>query len=202
MDKIICIGKNYIKHALELGDAVPEEPVYFIKPPSTLVSVTQGAHVPIHWPRRNELHHELELVFRVGKTPNGFELTHYTVGLDMTLRDLQSRLKKASQPWEKAKTFLNSAIIGPWLPITSFESVLDIEFSLKVNGQIKQSSRGRDQRWLPTVTLKDLQNWFPIRDGDLLFTGTPEGVGPVEDGDLLEIMAGDLNYKLTAKREG
>jgi 2-keto-4-pentenoate hydratase/2-oxohepta-3-ene-1,7-dioic acid hydratase in catechol pathway len=150
MDKIICVGKNYLKHALELGDAVPEEPVYFFKPPSALFAGGEVLEIPKH----GEVHHELELVFKIG-APN--RLTHYTFGLDLTLRDLQSRLKKSGQPWEKAKVFKNSAVLGPWRELDKLERIMGTRFELKVNGQTRQKGVGSDMRWKPLELLSDLQ---------------------------------------------
>lgn len=198
MDKIICVGKNYLKHAQELGDAIPEEPVYFIKPPSTLVEIAGSAEV--EWPSTGELHHELELVLRLGREHGEWTFTHYSFGLDMTLRDVQAKLKKAGLPWEKAKTFQNSSITGQFLPLENLNQVMDLPFRLTINGQRRQEGRGQDMRWKPLELVSDLQRWFPLREGDLLFTGTPEGVGPVNNGDMLEISGGGIRYQVTARR--
>jgi 2-keto-4-pentenoate hydratase/2-oxohepta-3-ene-1,7-dioic acid hydratase in catechol pathway len=199
MDKLICVGKNYLKHAKELGDAVPDEPVYFIKPPSTLVEIPGGIS-DVHWPEQGELHHEVELVLKLGRRGPGWVYTHYTFGLDMTLRDLQNKLKKAGLPWEKAKTFQHAAVIGPWQPLESMEKVLNMEFSLRVNGKDRQKGRGSDMTWKPDFLLADLPKWFPLREGDVIFTGTPEGVGPLVNGDTLEVSGGAVNYKLHCRR--
>lgn len=192
MDKIICVGKNYLKHAIELGDAVPESPIYFLKPPSTLLVVESGK-VELPLSKRGEVHHELELVFRIEDD----KLTHFTLGLDLTLRDLQTSLKKAGQPWEKAKVFANSSVLGPWHPVNSLEGLLKEPFELTVNGEKRQRGIGQDMRWGPLELLKDVANWFPIRNGDILFTGTPEGVGPLKPGDVLKIRGGPVEYGLT-----
>ena len=191
MDKIICVGKNYLKHAKELGDAVPEVPLYFLKPPSTLLVVDSGTGL-LQLPKRGEVHHELELVFRI----EDGTLTHFTLGLDLTLRDLQTQLKKAGQPWEKAKVFANSAVLGPWQPVTSLEAALRMPFELSVNGEVRQRGVGSDMRWDPAELLKDVATWFPVRNGDILFTGTPEGVGPLKAGDALKIRGGPIEYGL------
>ena len=192
MDKIICVGKNYLEHAKELGDAIPDEPLYFLKPPSTFLEVVEKT---VEIPRGFEVHHELELVLRLGETDDhGWEFTHYTFGLDLTLRDVQSRLKKAGQPWEKAKVFKNSAIRGPWEPVLTLEETLKIPFALKVNGEVRQRGLGQGMRWKPDELLKDLQKWFPLCDNDVLYTGTPEGVGPLKDGDVVEVNGGAVFY--------
>lgn len=194
MDKIICVGKNYLKHAQELGDAVPQEATYFLKPPSTLCSISKNGEL-VRLPSRGEVHHEIELVFRIHKNSEGhLSLSHFTFGVDLTIRDLQARLKKAGQPWEKAKVFENSAIIGPWREMQSLKETMDMQFTLKVNNEVRQKGLGRDMRWTPEFLIEDLPKWFPIQDGDLLFTGTPEGVGPLKDGDVVELSGGNINY--------
>lgn len=201
MDKIICVGKNYLKHAQELGDAVPEEPVYFIKPPSSLCEVKEPAQV-VHWPRFGEIHHEVELVFKLTQVDSIWQFSHATVGLDLTIRDLQSRLKKAGQPWEKSKVFKNSCVVGPWQPITALATWLEQPFSISINGEQKQIGFGRDMRWQPLELLADLQRYFPLCEGDLLFTGTPEGVGPIHDGDRIDVRGPDLIYSFLSKVGG
>lgn len=196
MDKLICVGKNYLKHAQELGDAVPEQPIIFVKPPSTLCKVEGRADVA--WPAAFDMHHEIELVLRLARKGDEWTFSHYTFGLDMTLRDVQARQKKNGWPWERAKVFVNSAVVGPFYPITN--SALELPFSLKVNGEVRQSGIGRDMRWKPEALLEDLATWLPLTEGDLLFTGTPEGVGPVADGDELEIVGGDVRYAVKARR--
>ena len=199
MDKIICVGKNYLKHALELGDAVPEEPLYFIKPPSSSIQLKSGPNPVVEFPSRGEIHHELELVLKFKASAEGWTFSHYTLGLDLTARDLQARLKKAGQPWEKAKVFRNSAILGPWQEISSMEAVLSMPFELKVSGSLRQKGQGQDMRWKPLDLSEDLPKWFPICDGDLLFTGTPEGVGPLVNGDLVEVSSGTLDYSFECR---
>lgn len=194
MDKIICVGKNYLKHAQELGDAVPEEATYFLKPPSTLCTIQKNG-VEVQLPARGEAHHEIELVFRIKKSTEGkLTLSHFTLGLDLTIRDLQARLKKAGQPWEKAKVFANSAIIGAWQENRSLKETLDLPFTLTVNGEVRQKGLGREMRWTPDFLINDLPKWFPVEDGDLLFTGTPEGVGPLKPGDTVELKGGSIHY--------
>jgi 2-keto-4-pentenoate hydratase/2-oxohepta-3-ene-1,7-dioic acid hydratase in catechol pathway len=194
MDKIICVGKNYLKHALELGDAVPETPTYFLKPPSTVHTVTKNNEI-VDLPARGEVHHEIELVFRIQKENGGpARFSHYTLGLDLTLRSLQAELKKAGQPWEKAKVFKNACILGDWRECDSLSEVLEMPFELKVNGKTRQKAKGHDMRWKPDFVLNDLPNWFPVCDNDLLFTGTPEGVGPLLKGDVVEVAGGNIEY--------
>lgn len=199
MDKIICVGKNYLKHALELGDAVPEEPLYFLKPPSVLAQLKAGPNPAVEFPQRGEIHHELELVFKIKQQGSSWAFSHFSLGLDLTARELQQRLKKAGQPWEKAKVFSNSAIVGPWQEVTSLEAVLTQPFELKVNGELRQKGMGQDMRWKPLDLIADLPKWFPLRDGDLIFTGTPEGVGPLNDGDKVEVRGGSMDYSFDCR---
>ena len=200
MDKIICVGKNYLKHARELGDAVPTEPLYFLKPPSVLCRA-EGVKGKVELPGGDEVHHEIELVLRIGKDPAGkFQFSHFTFGLDLTRRELQSRLKKAGQPWEKAKVFKNSAIVGPLFPLAKLPEVMSTSFMLQVNGETRQNGLPSDMRWTPEELLLDVQNWFPLCEGDLLFTGTPEGVGPMRHGDQLEVRGGPVLYSFTCTK--
>jgi 2-keto-4-pentenoate hydratase/2-oxohepta-3-ene-1,7-dioic acid hydratase in catechol pathway len=196
IDKVICVGKNYLKHAIELGDAVPEEPLYFLKPASTILAVQPNGTKAV-LPAGFEVHHELELVFEIRRSGTAWRLSRYTLGLDLTLRDLQNRLKKAGQPWERAKVFKNSSILGPWREISSLEKVLEAPFSLEINGEVRQHGQGKDMRWGPDFLLEDIGKWFPLEDGDILFTGTPEGVGPLREGDSLRVKGLDLDYTLS-----
>jgi 2-keto-4-pentenoate hydratase/2-oxohepta-3-ene-1,7-dioic acid hydratase in catechol pathway len=196
MDKVICVGKNYLKHAIELGDAVPEEPLYFLKPPSVIYSaLDQGAMVDLA--SQGDIHHEAELVFEIRRMGTSWKLSRYTIGLDLTRRDLQNHLKKAGQPWEKAKVFKNSCILGPWRELVSMEKLMSAPFSLTINGSLRQQAHGAEMRWTPEYLIQDVSRWFPICDGDVLFTGTPEGVGPLRSGDQLLVSGLDLRYELS-----
>jgi 2-keto-4-pentenoate hydratase/2-oxohepta-3-ene-1,7-dioic acid hydratase in catechol pathway len=198
MDKIICVGKNYLKHAHELGDGVPEEPLIFLKPPSTILSAQNG-ETPLELPTKGEIHHEVEIVLRLKKTPHGWSFSHFTIGLDLTIRDVQNVLKKAGQPWEKAKVFRNSAVLGPWIEIHDLEKLMSEPFSIAVNQQVRQNGYGRDMRWKPLELLSHLHPWLPLVDGDILFTGTPEGVGALISGDALEVNGPGIAYRLLCK---
>ncbi|NJL24343.1 MAG: fumarylacetoacetate hydrolase [Calothrix sp. SM1_5_4] len=156
MDKLICVGKNYLNHARELGDAIPESPLYFLKPPSTIFAVRSTTDV-VFWPAHGDLHHEIELVLKVARQGEEWVFSHYTVGLDMTLRDIQSELKKSGQPWEKAKVFTNSTVLGHWRPLTSLNELLEQPLTLKINGQLRQRGHGRDMRFKPDEILRDIQ---------------------------------------------
>lgn len=186
MDKIICIGKNYLDHAKELGDVVPEMPVLFLKPPSVSRSLAKkGDSIEVELPvSRGSIHHECEIVVRLNAAK---EIDAVTLGLDLTLRDLQAQLKKNGHPWEISKVFNGSAIIGPWIPLAQFTDYLNQEFSFSINGQIRQKGKGADMRLLPLECLRYAHEYFPINAGDVIFTGTPAGVGPVQPGEVSEL---------------
>lgn len=192
MDKIICVGKNYLDHAAELGDPVPETPVLFMKPPSVFAQLKAGENPAQHLDlRHGPVNYELELVFRVSGplNPNAHNLDDlfdgFTLGLDLTKRELQSNLKKAGHPWEIAKVFPSSAIVGPWLKME--EGLLSKPFSLEVNGQQVQAAKGVEMRSSPLKCLFAAGAHFPLVTGDLLFTGTPAGVGALHLGDHAEL---------------
>lgn len=188
--KIFCVGRNYAEHAKELGNAVPDEPVIFMKPKSALLL----SHTPFYYPEfSNELHYEAELVLRVSKNgkyiPEKYAFQYYnaiTVGIDFTARDIQAELKKKGLPWEKAKAWDNSAVIGSW--VETNKEMLDnpILFSMKKNGEIVQSGTTSDMIFSFAKIISHISNYFSINIGDLIYTGTPSGVGECVVGDVLE----------------
>ena len=197
MDKIICIGKNYPAHAAELGDVQPEQPVLFFKPPSCLREL--GAYKPLDAIETlqipsGDIHHELEIVFRLeyaDSSKSTFKFSAFTLGLDLTRRDLQSNLKKGGHPWEIAKVFKDSAVIAPWLDGREWPTYSHQPFQLLINGKPKQVGKAPDMLWPPEACIALAAQYFPVLSGDLLFTGTPVGVGPLKSGDLLELRWGD-----------
>jgi len=197
VDKIICVGKNYLAHAAEMNEKAPELPILFFKPPSCLFRAEKDG--PLKLPSSaGIIHHELELVFKIQKdSSGGLSFSHWTLGLDLTAREVQKELKSHGHPWERAKAFPRSAVVGEFLPLSDFDSLLDRPFELFVNGELKQRGYGKDMRWSPKALLEDLNHHFEIRDGDLLFTGTPEGVGPLAIGDQLIVkMTGAIEFTL------
>ena len=193
--KIFCIGRNYVAHAKELGNEIPEEPVVFMKPKSALLQ----PHTPFYYPEfTNELHYECELVLRISK--NGkyiqekFASKYYdavTTGIDFTARDIQDELKKKGLPWEKAKAWDNSAAIGKWLPLTSIKSKKDINFCLYKNKElVQQSNSGLMINDFDSIVAY-ISNYFSVNIGDLVFTGTPAGVGELVVGDEIEAFIED-----------
>jgi len=188
--KIFCVGRNYVAHAQELGNEVPDEPVIFMKPKSALLQ----AHTPFYYPEfTNELHYECELVLRISKNGKYIQergaSKYYdaiTVGIDFTARDVQNELKEKGLPWEKAKAWDNSAVIGKWLPFANIKSKKDIGFSLKKNKEEVQKSNSGLMLHNFDKVVSYISNYFSVNIGDLIFTGTPAGVGECVVGDELE----------------
>ena len=188
--KIFCVGRNYIDHAKELGNDIPDEPVIFMKPKNALLQ----AHTPFYYPEfSNELHYEAELVLRVSK--NGRYITErqaskyynaITVGIDFTARDIQNELKKKGLPWEKAKAWDNSAVIGTWIDSTPTILKNPINFSLKNNSVQVQVGVNTDMLFSFDQVVAHISNYFSLNIGDMIFTGTPAGVGECVVGDILE----------------
>lgn len=187
--KILCIGRNYADHAKELDNPVPEEPLVFMKPATALLVNDK----PFYYPEfSNDIHHELEIVLRIGRNGRHVQpefATRYIdqigLGLDFTARDLQKRCKEKGHPWEIAKAFDHSAPISAFLPAEGFD-LNDIEFYLHKNGQEVQRGNTRDLLFPFTDLIVYLSRFFKLQQGDLIFTGTPAGVGPISQGDLLE----------------
>jgi len=188
--KIFCVGRNYSDHATELGNDVPDEPVIFMKPKSALLQ----PHTPFYYPEfTNELHYECELVLRISKNgkyiQDKFANKYYdavTTGIDFTARDIQNDLKAKGLPWEKAKAWDNSAVIGKWIPLTSVKDRRDINFSFKKNGEVVQQGNSKDMIFDFDYIVSYISNFFSINIGDLVFTGTPKGVGEIVVGDEVE----------------
>ncbi len=194
--KIVCVGRNYALHAQELGNAVPTEPVLFLKPETALLPAGEEAAIPAF---TNDLHYECELVVRIGRkaqnvteTEAGKHIEALTLGIDFTARDLQDELKKKGLPWERAKAFDGSAAVGHFLPAGDFEDLQDLRFALSKNGKTVQKGHTGDMIFSIAALLSYVSRYFTLLPGDLLFTGTPAGVGPVAAGDILE---GTLNEK-------
>lgn len=188
--KIICVGRNYMDHAKELGNDVPDEPVIFMKPKSALIQT----NTPFYYPEfTNELHYECELVLRICKNGRYIQERHatnyynaITVGIDFTARDIQQELKKKGLPWEKAKAFDNSAIIGKFVEMSSIMNKKNISFSFFKNGETVQRGNSKDMIFNFDVLVSHISNYFSLNIGDVIFTGTPAGVGECSVGDHLE----------------
>jgi acylpyruvate hydrolase len=187
--KILCIGRNYAAHASELNNPLPDEPVVFMKPETALHDAALPYVIPSF---TRDLHHELEIVLRIGRQARSLELVNawnvvdgVGLGIDFTARDLQNELKAKGLPWEKAKAFDGSAIVGTLLDPASLP-LDDLRFTLEKNGQVVQDGHVGMMLYTIPVLLQHLSRYFTLMPGDLVFTGTPAGVGPVQPGDLLE----------------
>lgn len=202
--KIFCVGRNYVDHAKELGNDIPDEPVIFMKPKSALLQ----SHTPFYYPEfSNELHYEAELVLRISKNgryiPERQASKYYnaiTVGIDFTARDIQSELKKKGLPWEKAKAWDNSAVLGKWIDITPAMLKNPIHFSLKNNGETVQKGISDDMMFTFDQIIAHISNYFSLNIGDVVYTGTPAGVGECVVGDVLEgFLEADKMFELEIK---
>lgn len=202
--KIICIGRNYADHAKELGNEIPDEPVIFMKPKSALLQ----AHTPFYYPEfTNELNYECELVLRVCKNGKYIQERHagnyyngITVGIDFTARDIQDECKAKGLPWEKAKAFDNSAAVGKFLDITPELNKKNVNFSFKKNGELVQEGNSGKMIFSFDSIIAHISNYFSLNIGDLIFTGTPAGVGECVVGDELEaFLEGNSMLKLEVK---
>jgi 2-keto-4-pentenoate hydratase/2-oxohepta-3-ene-1,7-dioic acid hydratase in catechol pathway len=193
--KIVCIGRNYAAHVRELNNAMPDEPVIFIKPDTAVLRNNAPFFIPEF---TRDVHHEIEVVVKINKNgksiPVQFAADYYdeiTVGIDFTARDLQSKLKEKGLPWEKAKGFDHSAVIGKFIPKTGLD-IKNLDFHLTKNGETAQ--KGNTQMMMHSVdeVIAHVSQYFMLKTGDLIFTGTPEGVGPVAAGDELKGFLGDM----------
>jgi len=195
--KIFCVGRNFAAHAEELGNEIPDEPVVFMKPKSALLQ----PHAPFYYPEfTNELHYECELVLRVSK--NGkyiqekFASKYYdavTTGIDFTARDIQNDLKAKGLPWEKAKAWDNSAVIGKWIPFTDIKNKKEINFGLYKNKELAQQGNSANMIHNFDSIVAYISNYFSVNIGDVIFTGTPAGVGEAVVGDELEGFLEDVS---------
>lgn len=186
---IYCIGRNYRLHALELGNEVPEEPLVFTKPSHAVIPMSGNV---VELPgNRGEVHFELEIVLRVGRSlETGLEpdecIDGFALGLDLTLRDVQSKLKAKGQPWLDAKGFKGSAPLGEWMPYPGEEALKESQFALVRNGVQVQLGNSGDMLFGISELIHHIDSRYGIGPGDLIYTGTPAGVAALNDGDQLE----------------
>lgn len=188
--KIICIGRNYSEHAKELNHPVPSTPVFFMKPESALVR----GNLPFFYPSfSNEIHYEVELVLHINKVGRNISVKHahtyydgIGVGLDFTARDLQQEAKQKGLPWEMAKAFDNSAPVSEFIPVEEFVDLGNINFSLQKNGVEVQKGNSSEMIFRFDTIISYVSKFVTLKMGDMVFTGTPAGVGPVTIGDKLE----------------
>ena len=188
--KIICVGRNYAAHIDELDNTRPDEPVIFMKPDTAIAQ----SNLPFFIPEfSNEVHHEVEVLVkinRIGKhIQSKFAHKYYNeigLGIDFTARDLQQKLKTSGLPWEKAKAFDGSAVVGKWFDKSAFGDLTSISFSLHKNGSVVQEANTSLMLWSIDEIIAHVSQYFTLKIGDILFTGTPAGVGPVAKNDSLE----------------
>lgn len=202
--KIFCVGRNYVAHAKELGNEVPTEPVIFMKPKSALLQ----PNAPFYYPEfTNELHYECEIVLRIGKNGKyiqekqaGKYYNAITAGIDFTARDIQDELKKKGLPWEKAKAWDNSAVVGSWIDINPQIQKNNINFCLYKNKELVQNGNTNLMLFNFDQIVSNISNYFSLNIGDLIFTGTPAGVGECVVGDILEgFIENDSLFELEVK---
>lgn len=194
--KIICIGRNYTDHIAELQNEKPTEPVVFIKPDSSVLPKEQDFYIPDF---SDDIHYEVEVLVKIKKVgkhiDESFAHTYYDeigLGIDFTARDVQAKLKAKGLPWEKAKGFDGAAVIGQWLPKTDFEDLNNLNFELKKNDQVVQAGNTGLMLWKIDELIAYVSTFFMLKKGDVLFTGTPAGVGKVAANDYL---SGSLENK-------
>lgn len=187
--KIVCVGRNYAEHAKELGNEVPNKPVLFLKPASAIIH--SGDKI-VHPDFSNEMHHEVELVLLIGKVVSKANLKEaeeaiigYGVGLDMTLRDVQNEAREKGIPWTISKCFDTSAVVSDFVLKENYKLTLDEEISLSVNGIVKQKDKLNKMIFNPVQIVEYISSLMILEEGDLIFTGTPKGVGKVNRGDKL-----------------
>jgi 2-keto-4-pentenoate hydratase/2-oxohepta-3-ene-1,7-dioic acid hydratase in catechol pathway len=188
--KIICIGRNYVNHIAELQNERPDEPVIFLKPDSAVLPDKAPFVIPDF---SSDIHHEIEVIVKINKLGKyidpKFAHKYYDeigLGIDFTARDVQNKLKEKGLPWEKAKAFDGSAIIGDFLPKNEFSSTENITFELTNNGQSVQKGNTANMLWKIDEIIAYVSQFFTLKKGDIIFTGTPEGVAKVSPDDLLE----------------
>jgi len=191
--RIYCVGRNYAEHAQEMGHTGREPPFFFMKPADAVVPVAEGETGVIAYPTLTaNLHHEIELVVAIGRGGSGIRAADapahvwgYAVGLDMTRRDLQNEMKKQGRPWDIGKSFEQSAPIGPIVPKAVCGELLRGAITLQVNGTARQKGDIADLIWSVAETIEQLSAAWMLQPGDLIFTGTPAGVGAVVRGDVM-----------------
>lgn len=192
--KIICIGRNYVEHARELGNEIPENPVIFIKPDTAILKKGSDFYLPEF---SNEIHYELEVVLKISKGGKYIQEEnapqHYdeiALGIDFTARDLQQKLKEKGLPWELAKAFDGSAVVSDFFPKKNVD-LKALQFSLKKNKELVQNGNTSQMIFSPEKIIAFASQYFTLRVGDLIFTGTPKGVGRVAENDVLEAFLND-----------
>jgi len=205
MDKIVCLGKNYVAHVREIGEAIPDKPVIFMKPPSALRAGRNGEHLTVHLPPAPGIvHAECEIVLQLGH--GGYRMNAVqaqrcigavTLGLDMTLYEKHQELKKNRHPWTTCKAFPESAVIGPWRSVGDVPHYMKEIFSLAVEGVGTQGARGDEMMLKPADSVAYISQFLLLEPGDLIFTGTPHGVLEIASGQTGVLRWLDFDYTVT-----
>lgn len=187
--KILCIGRNYAEHIAELNNERPSEPVIFMKPDTAILKDNEAFYHPDF---SNDIHHEVEIVLKINKMGKNIEAKfahkYYEeigIGIDFTARDVQSKLKEKGLPWEKAKAFNGSAPISGFVAKSEFADLKNLNFHLEINGETRQTGNTSMMLWNFDEIIAEISKYFTLKTGDLIFTGTPAGVGKVKIGDKL-----------------
>ncbi|NND52889.1 MAG: fumarylacetoacetate hydrolase family protein [Flavobacteriaceae bacterium] len=202
--KLICIGRNYTKHIEELDNEKPVDPIIFLKPDTSILLKKQPFFIPDF---SNDVHHEVEILVKINKVgkhiSKKFAPKYYdeiSLGIDFTARDLQSELKSKGLPWEKAKAFDGAAVIGKWLNKDKFQDINNINFSLHKNDTLVQEGNTKLMLWKIDELIEYVSKYFTLKIGDIIFTGTPAGVGKVVANDKLKgFIENEESFSITVK---
>ena len=202
--KLICIGRNYSEHIIELENEKPTDPVIFLKPDTAILVKKQPFFIPDF---SNDVHHEVEILVKINKVgkyiDKKFAHKYYDeigLGIDFTARDLQSKLKEKGLPWEKAKAFDGAAVIGNWINVSDIQDVNNINFSLQKNDEIVQKGNTSHMLWKIDEIIEYVSKYFTLKIGDIIFTGTPAGVGKVITNDkLIGYLENTQMFSITVK---
>ena len=202
--KIICIGQNYLKHVEELKSKKSSSPVIFLKPDSSLIAKNQPFFIPDF---SSEINYEVEIILKICKLGKHIEnkyahkyFNQIGLGIDFTARDTQNELKSNGLPWEKAKAFDGSALVGSWFDKTKFKDLRNLNFSLNKNGKSVQIGNTSQMMWNFDELISEISKYFTLKIGDIIFTGTPSGVGKVNKGDNLEgFIEGKSSFVINVK---
>lgn len=193
--KVVCVGLNYAKHVAEMKSQASAEPLLFIKPETALCDLRQPVAIPKEF---GEVHHETELAVLIGAPLKQASedccaraIAGFGVALDLTLRDVQMKLKAAGQPWEKSKAFDGAAPVSGFIPVNEFPDPQNVTLSLTVNNELRQQGNTREMLTPVIPLISYMSRYFTLRPGDIILTGTPEGVGPLVSGDMLKISVND-----------
>jgi len=195
LGKVVCVGRNYAEHAKELGNEVPDAPILLIKPATAVVPLVPNSSIPQD---QGSVHHEAEIALLISKEAKDISadkawdvVSHITVALDLTLRDVQSRLKENAHPWEIAKGFDGACPLGNWVPVSQINNKDDMAIELIKNGEQKQ--KGHSTQMITSISdlIAYTSKFFTLQPGDVILTGTPAGVGPLASGDELRVILDD-----------